>query len=167
MRRSSRARCQKAASHGSNCLRPLTAPQMQRARRPPCRRRWQAISPPKRPNIGMPQGVWRGMDRSISAASLIRGAAATGRVTAIGRTSTRRQPARAPPGVFARDLAECLAVQWRDRDRLDPAMQTLLDNLPLLAARNIGALVRLCGVDAADLAAMIAEIKFLDPQRGL
>ena len=41
-----------------------------------------------------------------------------------------------PPGVFARDLAECLALQLRDRNRLDPAMQALLDNLPLLAARN-------------------------------
>ena len=72
-----------------------------------------------------------------------------------------------PPGVFARDLSECLALQLRDRDRLDPAMQSLLDNLPLLAARNIAALVRLCGVDAADVAEMIAEIKSLDPRPGL
>jgi RNA polymerase sigma-54 factor len=72
-----------------------------------------------------------------------------------------------PPGVFARDLAECLALQLRDRDRLDPAMQTLLDNLPLLAARNVGALVRACGVDALDIADMIAEIKSLDPRPGL
>jgi len=43
-------------------------------------------------------------------------------------------------------------------------MQTLLDNLPLLAARQAGALMRLCGVDAADLAEMIAEIKALDPK---
>jgi len=72
-----------------------------------------------------------------------------------------------PPGVFARDLAECLALQLRDRNRLDPAMQTLLDNLPLLASRNIAALIRLCEVDAADVADMIAEIKFLDPRPGL
>jgi RNA polymerase sigma-54 factor len=72
-----------------------------------------------------------------------------------------------PPGVFARDLPECLALQLRDRDRLDPAMQALLDHLPLLAARNIPALVRLCGVDAADIADMIAEIKSLDPRPGL
>ena len=72
-----------------------------------------------------------------------------------------------PPGVFARDLGECLALQLRDRDRLDPAMQTLLDNLPLLAARNIAALVRLCRVDAEDVADMIAEIKSLDPRPGL
>ncbi|MGE5270964.1 MAG: hypothetical protein ACM3JG_14965, partial [Thiohalocapsa sp.] len=71
-----------------------------------------------------------------------------------------------PPGVFARDLPECLALQLRDRNRLDPAMQTLLDNLPLLAARNIAALLRLCGVDAEDLSEMSAEIKSLDPHPG-
>jgi len=72
-----------------------------------------------------------------------------------------------PPGVFARDLKECLALQLRDRNRLDPAMQALLDNLPLLASRNFPALVKLCGVDAADVADMIAEIKSLDPRPGL
>jgi RNA polymerase sigma-54 factor len=72
-----------------------------------------------------------------------------------------------PPGVFARDLPECLALQLRDRNRLDPAMQALLDNLPLLAARNVAALVRVCGVDAADIADMITEIKSLDPRPGL
>lgn len=71
-----------------------------------------------------------------------------------------------PPGVFARDLAECLALQLRDRNRLDPAMQCLLDHLPLLAARNSAALMQLCGVDAEDLAEMIAEIKSLDPRPG-
>jgi RNA polymerase sigma-54 factor len=72
-----------------------------------------------------------------------------------------------PPGVFARDLPECLALQLRDRDRLDPAMQRLLENLPLLAARNAAALMRLCEVDAEDLAEMVTEIKSLDPRPGL
>jgi RNA polymerase sigma-54 factor len=72
-----------------------------------------------------------------------------------------------PSGIFARDLTECLALQLRERDRLDPAMQALLDNLPLLAARNIPALVRVCRVDTEDLAEMIAEIKSLDPRPGL
>jgi RNA polymerase sigma-54 factor len=71
-----------------------------------------------------------------------------------------------PPGVFARNLPECLALQLRDCNRLDPAMQALLDNLPLLAARNFAALTRLCGVDAEDLAEMVAEIKSLDPRPG-
>jgi RNA polymerase sigma-54 factor len=72
-----------------------------------------------------------------------------------------------PPGIFARNLAECLALQLRERNRLDPAMRALLDNLPLLAARDGASLMRLCGVDAADLADMIAEIKSLDPKPGL
>ena len=31
-----------------------------------------------------------------------------------------------PPGVFARDLAECLAIQLKEQDRFDPAMQALV-----------------------------------------
>jgi RNA polymerase sigma-54 factor len=46
-------------------------------------------------------------------------------------------------------------------------MQALLDNLPLLASRSISALVRVCRVDAEDVADMIAEIKSLDPRPGL
>ncbi len=72
-----------------------------------------------------------------------------------------------PAGIFARDLPECLALQLRERNRMDPAMQSLLENLPLLAARNIAALVKACGVDAADVADMVAEIKSLDPRPGL
>jgi RNA polymerase sigma-54 factor len=72
-----------------------------------------------------------------------------------------------PAGIFARNLAECLALQLRERDRLDPAMQALLQNLPLLAARNIAALGRRCRVGAEDLAEMIAEIRSLDPRPGL
>ena len=71
-----------------------------------------------------------------------------------------------PAGVFARDLKECLALQLRDRNRLDPAMAALLDHLPLLAARNVPALVRVCRVDAADVADMICEIQSLDPKPG-
>jgi len=72
-----------------------------------------------------------------------------------------------PPGVFARSLKECLAIQLRDRNRFDPAMATLIDNLDLLAKREHAALMRLCGVDAEDFAAMVAEIKCLDPKPGL
>jgi RNA polymerase sigma-54 factor len=69
-----------------------------------------------------------------------------------------------PPGIFARDLAECLALQLAERDRLDPAMRALIDNLPLLAKRDVQALKRLCGVDDEDLAEMVAEIKALNPR---
>jgi RNA polymerase sigma-54 factor len=72
-----------------------------------------------------------------------------------------------PAGACARDLKESLALQLKERDRLDPAMQALLDHLPLLAARDAASLMRLCGVDAGDLADMVAEIKRLDPKPGL
>ena len=72
-----------------------------------------------------------------------------------------------PIGVFARNLSECLAIQLRERNRLDPAMQALLDNLPLLAARDMPALLRVCRVDTADLAEMIAELRALNPKPGL
>jgi len=69
-----------------------------------------------------------------------------------------------PPGLFARDLKECLAAQLADKNRLDPAMQALLDNLDLLARRDIRRLMALCGVDFEDLADMISEVKALDPK---
>ena len=72
-----------------------------------------------------------------------------------------------PPGIFARTLAECLALQLKDRDRLDPAMQALLDNLDLVAERNIPALVKVCGVDTEDITDMLAEIRSLNPKPGL
>lgn len=72
-----------------------------------------------------------------------------------------------PVGVLARNLSECLALQLADKDRLDPAMQAMLDHLDLLAKRDLGALKRICGVDAEDLAEMISEIQQLNPKPGL
>ena len=71
-----------------------------------------------------------------------------------------------PAGAYARSLAECLAIQLKAKDRLDPAMQALLDHLPLLAKRDFAALQPLCGVNAEDLLDMLAEIKRLDPKPG-
>ena len=45
-----------------------------------------------------------------------------------------------PAGVGARDLAECLAIQLRERDRFDPAMAALVANLDLVARRDHAAL---------------------------
>ncbi|MDQ0318702.1 RNA polymerase sigma-54 factor [Pararhizobium capsulatum DSM 1112] len=71
-----------------------------------------------------------------------------------------------PPGVFARSLSECLAIQLRQRDRLDPAMAALIDNLELLARRDFATLKKICGVDEEDLIDMLAEIRKLDPKPG-
>ncbi|PCI33821.1 MAG: RNA polymerase sigma-54 factor [Alphaproteobacteria bacterium] len=72
-----------------------------------------------------------------------------------------------PVGVFARDLKECLKLQQRNNDRLDPAMEMLLDNLERLAHRDYPALLRLCKVDTEDLKDMIEEIQALNPRPGL
>jgi RNA polymerase sigma-54 factor len=72
-----------------------------------------------------------------------------------------------PVGVGARDLAECLSLQLKARDRLDPAMATLLTRLDLVARRDIGQLSSVCGVDAEDIADMISEIRGLNPKPGL
>jgi RNA polymerase sigma-54 factor len=71
-----------------------------------------------------------------------------------------------PPGVFARNLAECLTLQLKDRNRWDPYMEALIANLHLLAARDFDQLRRLCAVDTDDLNEMIAEIRALNPKPG-
>jgi RNA polymerase sigma-54 factor len=69
-----------------------------------------------------------------------------------------------PTGVFSRDLIECFALQLAERDRLDPAMQAMLDNLDFLTKRDLPGLRRACGVDEEDLIDMLAELKTLDPK---
>jgi RNA polymerase sigma-54 factor len=71
-----------------------------------------------------------------------------------------------PPGVFARDLKECLAIQLRERNRYDPAMKTLIENLDRVARRDYAALRSLCRVDQDDIVDMIAELKTLNPKPG-
>ena len=71
-----------------------------------------------------------------------------------------------PTGVFARNLAECLALQLKERDRFDPAMQALVEHLPALAKHDFPLLRRVCGIDDEDLSDMIAEIKRLQTQAG-
>jgi len=69
-----------------------------------------------------------------------------------------------PPGIFARDLKECFAIQLREMDRFDPAMQRLLDNMQLFEKYDLAGLRRACGVDEEDFAEMLAEIRSLQPK---
>ncbi|MBT4888631.1 MAG: RNA polymerase factor sigma-54 [Rhodospirillales bacterium] len=72
-----------------------------------------------------------------------------------------------PVGIFARDLRECLALQLRDKDRLDPAMSALLDNLDMVAKREFTLLTRACGVDMEDITDMVSELRCLNPKPAL
>ena len=71
-----------------------------------------------------------------------------------------------PTGIMATSVPECLKLQLMERNRYDPAMALLIDNLELLARRDLATLRKLCGVDDEDLAEMIAELKALTPRPG-
>jgi len=62
-----------------------------------------------------------------------------------------------PCGVGARDLTECLAIQLREKDRFDPAMQALVGHLDLLAKRDFAALRKICDVEEEDILDMLNE----------
>lgn len=72
-----------------------------------------------------------------------------------------------PAGICARNLTECLALQLKERDRFDPAMQALISHIDLLARRDLAALRKACGVNDEDIADMIAEVRQLNPKPGL
>lgn len=69
-----------------------------------------------------------------------------------------------PPGVFARNLGECLKLQIRE---LNPAIEILLDNLKLLAEHNFSALAKLCDMSINAISDIAEQIKTLNPKPGL
>lgn len=72
-----------------------------------------------------------------------------------------------PVGICARSLSECLKIQQRERDRLDPIMDKFLNNLDLLGRGDLAALKRICQITQEDLSDMIKEIQELNPKPGL
>src|SRR5690606_20226570 len=72
-----------------------------------------------------------------------------------------------PTGVGARSLAECLKLQLEGTDRLEYAAQVVLDNLELLARKDIKTLARRAGVDVDEMQDICAEIRALTPKPGL
>lgn len=71
-----------------------------------------------------------------------------------------------PAGLFAADLADCLAIQLRRLGRLDPVMACVLSHLDLLGRRDFAALRRLTGEDENGLMDILSEIRRLDPKPG-
>lgn len=71
-----------------------------------------------------------------------------------------------PEGVFARDLAECLYIQIREKDALTPVMNVVLDNLALLGQGNIPALARKARAEASDIADCLRLIRECNPKPG-
>ena len=71
-----------------------------------------------------------------------------------------------PTGVMARSVNECLALQLAEQNRLDPAMERLVENLDLVAKHDIARLANICGVDKSDIKDMIIELRALTPRPG-
>lgn len=72
-----------------------------------------------------------------------------------------------PVGVFARSLTECLRLQLADMNRLDPVMETFLDNIEMMASGDLAGLRKKCSADSEDFAQMIADIRRCNPKPGV
>ncbi len=71
-----------------------------------------------------------------------------------------------PCGVGARDLKECLSLQLREQDRLDPAMESFINNIELLAKGDLKGLIKVTQASEEDVRDMISEVRALNPKPG-
>ncbi len=72
-----------------------------------------------------------------------------------------------PPGIGAKDLAECLLLQLAAKGRSDSlALRMIRDHFELLTRRRIPELARKLSADADDVQSAIEEIGQLDPAPG-
>lgn len=69
-----------------------------------------------------------------------------------------------PPGIGARSVSECLAVQLAEMGALDGPMQCLLDHLDLIGKGEFQRLARLCGTDLGGLNQMMGRLKSCAPR---
>ncbi|MFY0682372.1 MAG: RNA polymerase factor sigma-54 [Thalassovita sp.] len=71
-----------------------------------------------------------------------------------------------PSGLFARSLAECLALQAEDKGLMTPLFATLLENLPKLAQADLKGLMRACKCDMDALRPALKLLRSLNPKPG-
>lgn len=69
-----------------------------------------------------------------------------------------------PPGIFAHDLKECLALQLADMDLLSGPMEILLENMDLMADYDFKTLAKKCGVSENEVQTMAESLKGLNPR---
>lgn len=72
-----------------------------------------------------------------------------------------------PTGIGARNLKECLSLQLKERNHLDPWMEAVLDHLDLVAAQDIETLHKKLNIKQSELRDILKEIRSLDPKPGL
>ncbi|PCH50743.1 MAG: RNA polymerase sigma-54 factor [Hyphomicrobiales bacterium] len=69
-----------------------------------------------------------------------------------------------PTGVGACDISESIALQLIEKNRYDPAMERLVNNLEMLAKCDFNGLAKLCDLSLSDIMDMVEEIRALDPR---
>lgn len=72
-----------------------------------------------------------------------------------------------PAGLFAQSLSECLRIQAIDADKLTWEVETLIDNLDLVAEGRRQELADLCDCEVSDIPDILAQLRGLDPKPGL
>lgn len=71
-----------------------------------------------------------------------------------------------PPGLFARNLSECLRIQAMDAGLMDLPLAMMLDNLDLVARGNFARLARLADTEVEGIRARLRLIRSFDPKPG-
>lgn len=71
-----------------------------------------------------------------------------------------------PPGLFARNLRECLLLQAREEGFADAVLTTVLAHLDLLAKGDLARIARLGGITEAEVETCFRRIRSLDPKPG-
>jgi len=69
-----------------------------------------------------------------------------------------------PTGIFARNLKECLTLQIQELNRYDPIMETILDNLHLVAEYDFKKIAKICNISKEESIEICNEIRLLNPR---
>lgn len=72
-----------------------------------------------------------------------------------------------PTGVFAQNLSECLMLQLKEQEKLDAAMQVILENLEMIARHDLPKLAKLADLSLERLQDRLSIIRCLSPKPGL
>ena len=69
-----------------------------------------------------------------------------------------------PPGIFARNLSECIKIQLKDKKILNKNYEFLLDNLDLIAKNKISVLSKKSKLQENEILKMLEIIKSVNPK---
>ncbi|MEM8663671.1 MAG: RNA polymerase factor sigma-54 [Pseudomonadota bacterium] len=81
-------------------------------------------------------------------------------------TVLKRLQTITPAGLFARSIAECLALQLAEKGALTPLAKAVLDNLHLVAKRDVRRLSEACDASETAVLNVIKTLRTLDPRPG-